>query len=69
MRSKVKISEVKLETVNDYAIALGSWFTVMAGIIFTLSLYFIQIDYEKSILNEIQKNSLQLQFLENKEVL
>ena len=69
MRSKVKISEVKFETVNGYAIALGSWFTVMAGVIFTLSVYFIQIDYEKSIVNEIQKNSLQLQFLENKEVL
>jgi hypothetical protein len=46
MIQKMKISEVQFETVNDYVIAVASWYTALGGAIFLLTIYMIERDWE-----------------------
>lgn len=57
MIQKMKMSEVQFETVNDYVIAAASWYTAFAGVIFLLSMYIIERDWERSVVTTIQKSN------------
>lgn len=54
MIQKMKISDVKFETVNDYIIALGSYYTAIFGLVFVCSIYLIRKEWENSIVNTVR---------------
>lgn len=53
----MKISDVQFETANDYVIAVASWYTALAGVIFILTIYLIEKDWEQSVVATIQQNN------------
>ena len=57
MIGKMKISDVQFETANDYVIAVASWYTALAGVIFILTIYLIEKDWEQSVVATIQQNN------------
>ena len=69
MIQKMKISEVQFETVNDYVIAVASWYTAIGGVIFLLTIYMIEREWEQSVVASIQQKDQTQIYMTNREIL
>ena len=69
MIQKMKISEVQFETVNDYVIAVASWYTALGGAIFLLTIYMIERDWETSVVASIQQKNQAQSYMTDREIL
>lgn len=62
------MSDVQFETVNDYIIACASWYIALAGIIFLATIYLIEKEWEKSVIDTIKQSNATQSFLTGEEI-